>query len=262
MGDCVIKGRGMAPGFTTGNAIVCNQTISPLGEMSRSGLIVSGPCSGKSFSNKILIFKGGRGSTVGSYVLLELKNNNIAPSGIINEEAEQVILTGAIISEIPLIDRIPLDIFRDNDRITMNGRDGTVVIENVIEKDVATVYLLRGSKILLLKRSDKVSTYAGEYTGISGYVKDGENPLSTAKRELEEEYGISDSTLLKEGGPVYVRRDNILIKIIPYIMTTKTENIILNWEYSEYHWIDIEDLKLIKTEPKFKETFYRIYSGP
>jgi len=256
----MIIGRGMAPGIAEGKVLICNQTISPLGEMSRSGIIVSGPCAGKSFKDKILIFKGGRGSTVGSYVLLELKYNNNSPAGIINEEAEQVILTGAIISEIPMIDRVPVDIFKEGDTVRMNGKEGSLDIVNLIEKDVATVYLIRNNKILLLRRSDKVSTYSGQYGGISGYIEKDETPEITGKRELMEECGISDAILVKKGKIVYVRNNDVLFRITPIIMKTDTENIKLNWENSEYRWVNLEEMSLFNTVPKFKETFLEIYN--
>ncbi len=260
MGDSLIMGRGMAPGTAEADALVCNQTISPLGEMSKSGIIVSGPCSGKSFRDRILIFKGGRGSTVGSYVLLELKNSNYAPAGIINEAAEQVVLTGAIISEIPMIDRIPLDIFREGDIVRMDGKEGSVSIKNIAEKDVATVYLLKGNQILLLKRSDKVSTYKCQYGGISGYIEKEETPEETGRREMMEECGITDAKLLSKGKIVYVRDDRTIFRITPIIMKTEQENIRLNWENSESIWVDMDKLNSYETVPKFKETFWEIYN--
>ncbi len=256
----MIIGRGMAPGITEGEVLICNQTISPLGEMSKSGIIVSGPCSGKSFKDKILIFKGGRGSTVGSYVLLELKYSNNAPAGIINEEAEQVVLTGAIISEIPMIDKVPIDIFKEGDTVRMNGKEGSLDIANIVEKDVTTVYLIRENKILLLKRSDKVSTYREQYGGISGYMEKDETPEMTGKRELIEECGISDAKLLKKGKFVYVRNNDVLFRITPIIMKTDTEDIKLNWENSEYRWVNLEQMNSFSTVPKFKETFWEIYN--
>ncbi|MCL5680855.1 MAG: DUF126 domain-containing protein [Candidatus Thermoplasmatota archaeon] len=255
MGDSLIKGRGMAPGKTTSTAMVCNQYISPLGEMSKSGVISSGLCEGRSFSDKILIFKGGRGSTVGSYVILELKNKNLAPSGIINETAEQVVLTGAIISEIPMIDQIPIDIFVDGDTIEMDGKKGTVEIKNAVLKDIATVFLIFKGKLLVLKRSSKVSSYPDMYGGVSGYVEEGERPEETGARELREECDVSDARLLRKGELVYVRHENTLFRITPLLMEPKDDSIKLNWENSQYFWVSFDELSRFETVPKFKEAF-------
>ncbi|EQB64712.1 MAG: hypothetical protein AMDU3_IPLC00004G0290 [Thermoplasmatales archaeon I-plasma] len=159
MGDSLIKGRGLSPGNATSSVVVCDQYISPLGEISRDGLITSGPCENVNITGKILAFKGGRGSTVGSYTFLELKSKNLAPSGLINETAEQMVVTGAIISEIPMVDMVPLDIFLPGDRISINGNTGEVIIDGVKEKRVATVYLIHKGKVLLLKRSEKCDIF-------------------------------------------------------------------------------------------------------
>jgi hypothetical protein len=63
---------------------------------------------------------------VGSYTLYRLKKNDIAPLGIINKECETVVAVGAIISEIPCIDKIDISqiktgdiIYLENDTITI-----------------------------------------------------------------------------------------------------------------------------------------------
>ncbi len=257
MGDILITGRGMAPGTAAGTALVCNQTISPLGEMSKSGLIVSGPCENKSFKNKILVFKGGRGSTVGSYVLLELKNNNIAPAGIINEEAEQVVLTGAIISEIPMIDKVPIDIFADGDFVEMDGKRGTIKITNLIEKEAVAIYLLNKDGALFLERSDKSLPFQSEYNVILKYNENNDTLDLTATHLLTHEYGLSDVRIIKEGDLIYLRNGNILTKITPILMETLGDTIISN-KKDNYTWIAQEDLDNYDFPTKLRETFFRL----
>ncbi|MCD6467174.1 MAG: NUDIX domain-containing protein, partial [Methanomicrobia archaeon] len=55
--------------------------------------------------------------------------------------------------------------------------------------DVVTSFLSFDNKILILKRSEKVSTYKGKWAGISGYIED-ETPLEAAQREIFEELGL------------------------------------------------------------------------
>lgn len=255
MGDSLIKGRGLSPGTATSSVVVCDQYISPLGEISRDGLITSGPCENVNITGKILAFKGGRGSTVGSYTFLELKSRNIAPSGIINESAEQMVVTGAIISEIPMVDMIPLDIFSRGDRISINGSTGEVLIEGVEEKRVATVYLMHKEKILLLRRSENATSFQGQYSGISGYIEEGETPEQTARREMIEECDIHDAEMKRIGREIYVRNGSILYVITPMLMESKTERVKLNEENSGYSWVTADELYKHETVPKFKETF-------
>jgi len=67
---------------------------------------------GKCVSGRVLIFPGGKGSTVGSYVIYQLKKRGLAPNAMINLRAEAIVAVGAIISGIPLVDRVPEDVLR------------------------------------------------------------------------------------------------------------------------------------------------------
>lgn len=75
---------------------------------------------GVSVKDKILFFPKGKGSTVGSYVLYQMKKNNTAPRGIINLVAEEVIATGTIIAGIPMLDSPREDLYEIL-------KDGTIV---------------------------------------------------------------------------------------------------------------------------------------
>ena len=57
-------------------------------------------------------------------------------------------------------------------------------------KRVATSILLHGDRILILKRSAEVGSFQHHWSGVSGFVEPGEEPLETSQREVEEETGI------------------------------------------------------------------------
>ncbi len=257
----MIRGRGLSPGKATSEVLICDQYISPLGEISREGIITSGPCENASLSGKIFAFRRGRGSTVGSYTFLELKSRKLAPAGIINESAEQMVVTGAIISEIPMVDKIPLDIFSKGDIVTIDGDNGEVSIEGVSKRRVATVYLMHQGKLLLLKRSYMMKAYPGQYGGISGYIEEGESPEDTGRREMAEECGIRNATLKEKGVEIYVRDGKLLYEITPMLMETELSEISLNEENTEFMWVGEEELQKHDTVPKFKETFYSLVSS-
>jgi predicted aconitase with swiveling domain len=86
------------------------------------------PLCGQRIAGKVLAFPYGKGSTVGSYILYALSRNNNAPAGIINDEAEPIIATGAIIGKIPMIDRIgiPVTRLKNGTRVTIDGESGTM----------------------------------------------------------------------------------------------------------------------------------------
>jgi len=88
---------------------------------------------GVSIVGSVLTFPQGKGSTVGSYVMYELKRNGKAPAAIINASSETIVAVGAIISNIPLIDRLdvdPIAAIKPGSHVLVNCVDGFIEVEN------------------------------------------------------------------------------------------------------------------------------------
>jgi predicted aconitase with swiveling domain len=125
-----MKGRIIKKGKAEGEAIVSREPIGFLGGVDpETGVVIEKghPLEGKSIKGKILVFPTGKGSTVGSYILYRLKKNNVAPAGIINEECEPIVAVGAIISDIPCVDKIDTKNIKMSDKIKIEGE--VVLIE-------------------------------------------------------------------------------------------------------------------------------------
>jgi len=121
-----IKCHRVARGRASGTTLVTKEPISFLGNVNPETGIVVDPdheLYGKCISGKVLIFPGGKGSTVGSYVIYQLKKRGLAPVAMINIRSEPIVAVGAIISEIPLVDRVPDDILvlKDGVSVTVNA---------------------------------------------------------------------------------------------------------------------------------------------
>lgn len=102
-----IKCRTISKGKANGELIVSKEPLSFLGGVDpKTGEVIdpNHGLKGKFIKDKILFILGGKGSTVGSYVIFQMKKNNVAPRAIICLNAEPIIITGAIISEIPMVD--------------------------------------------------------------------------------------------------------------------------------------------------------------
>jgi uncharacterized protein len=130
----IVKGRSISKGTATGPALVSKDAISFLGGVDpKTGDVIEKGHAlyGKNVKGTVLIFPGGKGSTVGSYVLYQLKKNGVAPAAIINVRSEPIVAVGAIISGIPMVDSLesdPLTIINNGHQVTVNGTDGAVDI--------------------------------------------------------------------------------------------------------------------------------------
>lgn len=127
-----LQGNKITQGKVSGELLVSKNPISFLGGVDpETGKIIDpkNNSEGKSVSNKILAFPYGKGSTVGSYILYQLKNNDKAPKGLINEKAETIVAVGAIISDIPMIDGIDVNSLQNGERVTLNADNGIIIFE-------------------------------------------------------------------------------------------------------------------------------------
>ncbi|MDD3621584.1 MAG: DUF126 domain-containing protein [Methanofollis sp.] len=127
----IVKGRGIARGSASGKLLVSDAPLSFLsGVDPETGVIIEEehPLHGKSIAGTVFAFPYGKGSTVGSYIMYALSRNEKAPAAIINTEAEPIIATGAIMSGIPMVDHLEVDLadLPDGAEVTVDGDEGTV----------------------------------------------------------------------------------------------------------------------------------------
>jgi predicted aconitase with swiveling domain len=129
-----IKTRSISRGKASGEVMLSSEAIGFLGGVDpETGEVIEKghPLEGKNIAGKILVFPNGKGSTVGSYVMLQLAKNNKAPAAIINISAEPIIVVGAIISKIPMVDQPEKDVFqilKDGQRIEVDGDSGIILL--------------------------------------------------------------------------------------------------------------------------------------
>jgi predicted aconitase with swiveling domain len=125
-----LKGRIISKGTAQEEALVTSQPISFYGgvDPNTGEIIEKGhELQGKRVKDKILVFPNGKGSTVGSYTLYRMKKNSVAPAGMINRECETVVAVGAIISNIPCVDKIDISLIRTGAIIRIDGDVVTII---------------------------------------------------------------------------------------------------------------------------------------
>jgi len=128
---------------------------------------------------------------------------------------------------------------------------------------IVTSFIKDNSKLLILKRSDKVKSMKGLWAGISGIIENNEEPLSRAKIEIFEEAGITEEkiTLVKAAEEMRVNSPqykNHEWEIFPFLFEATNPTVKLNWENSDFKWIDFEELETYETVPSLQKVLFNL----
>ena len=128
---------------------------------------------------------------------------------------------------------------------------------------IVTSFIKDNKKILILKRSEKVKSMKGLWAGISGIIEKDEIPLERAKIEIFEEVGVLENEirLIKSTKKVRINSPqykNHEWEIFPFLFESEKPNVKLNWENSEFRWIEIEELKNYETVPSLEKILFNL----
>lgn len=130
----VLKGRRICGGKAEGEALVTKDPIGfNMGVDPATGMIVERghELEGKSIAGKVLVFPSGKGSTGGSFVIYQLAVLGSAPKAMINIETETIVAVGAIMGNIPTVDKLdknPLEVIETGDYVIVNADNGIVEV--------------------------------------------------------------------------------------------------------------------------------------
>ena len=126
-----LKGRKIVEGTCTAEALVSSKPISFLGGVDPAdGKIIekNHDLCGACIKDRVLVFPHGHGSTVGSYVMYSLAKKGLAPAAIINQTADPVVVVGAIIAKIQMIDQIDIKRIKTGDTVEVDGYRGVAKV--------------------------------------------------------------------------------------------------------------------------------------
>ena len=127
---------------------------------------------------------------------------------------------------------------------------------------VVTSVLKNQNKVLVLRRSMKVKTMQDKWAGVSGYLEENEDLLSRALIEIYEETRINKDELIlrKIFDQLNVQIHNELMIIIqPFCFVSNTRKVVLDWEHSEYFWINHKEIDNFEFVPRFKQIISRCF---
>jgi predicted aconitase with swiveling domain len=134
MPEIVLQGHKVVGGTAEGEALVCHEPITFVGGINPfTGEVMEKghELEGKRISDKVLVYPTGKGSTGGSYRIYDMAKRGTGPKAIVNLRAEPITAIGAIIGEIPMVDKLsqdPTQIIQSGDWVRVEATQGRVII--------------------------------------------------------------------------------------------------------------------------------------
>ena len=119
-----------------------------------------------------------------------------------------------------------------------------------------------GSEVLLIKRGR--TPWKGKFAFPGGFVDYGEDPEIAVLRELLEETGIDEEEieLLKANERIKIEAaqyKNHEWNIFPFLFKAKNPKIKLNWENSDFDWIEPNQIKNYETVPELEKILFSLF---
>lgn len=125
----ILQGRPVVKGRAEGKALVTSECISFMGSTNpKTGYIIEHghELEGQCMQGKILCFPSSKGSTGGSYMLYDAVKRGVGPCAIVNVEAESIAVIGAIVADLPMVDKIDITEIKNGDHVVVEADTGVV----------------------------------------------------------------------------------------------------------------------------------------
>ena len=130
----ILKGRRVVGGRAEGEALVTHQTVPGWGGVNPiQGVITETrhDLRGVPFKDKILVFRGAKGSSGWSAMYHTARLAGTAPKALIFNEMTTKVALGAVVMRVPAVtdfDRDPLDVIETGDWVIVDADQGLVEV--------------------------------------------------------------------------------------------------------------------------------------
>jgi len=132
-------------------------------------------------------------------------------------------------------------------------------------RPVVTCFLRSEAEVLLLRRSDAVGSYRGQWGGVAGHVADDagrdRDPETAARAEIAEETGLADAvTLVRQGDPFRVADDDrgVCWVVHPFLFDCEARTVTTNEETTETTWAHPPEILARETVPRLWTSWDRV----
>jgi 8-oxo-dGTP diphosphatase len=113
-------------------------------------------------------------------------------------------------------------------------------------------FVFNGEDVLLMKRAAHKRVFPNRYSGVGGHVERDEDPLTSARREIEEETGLSVHDIWLRAIYNIDSGEQIGIFLLVFTAYSRTRDVVANSE-GTLHWIpqnEILNLDLVDDLPQ------------
>ena len=127
--------------------------------------------------------------------------------------------------------------------------------------EVVTVFLRHDADVLLLRRSETVGSYSGQWCAVAGHAEG--DPDAAAREEIREETGLdpeADVTLIRRGEPFDVVDEDLGTPwlVHPYLFDARTRAVTTNDETTEHEWVPPTEILCRGTVPELWTSYDRV----
>lgn len=141
MAKIILKGHKGIGGSAEGEALVCQEPVNLMADTGNvwdnpkdttfTNKVATPSVYGKSFAGKVLVFPTGKGGIFSTNIMMDIAEVGSAPKAIINVRAHPVWVVLAIVTNIPLVDRLdknPCEVIETGDYVKVDAQVGIVEV--------------------------------------------------------------------------------------------------------------------------------------
>lgn len=144
--------------------------------------------------------------------------------------------------------------------------DGRIDYSNKKTCAVMTIFVEFKGKVLIMKRSDKVSTYKGKWMTLAGYYDEKVPLRKKVLEEFREEIGL-DYKIIKSFEvftPIKIPDKKINKEWMIFtckIVLKKRPKIKLDWEHTGYKWVKPDEVLKMDIVPSLAASMDKVYKA-
>ncbi len=126
------------------------------------------------------------------------------------------------------------------------------------ETHVVTCFLRNRGEVLLLRRSEAVGSYVGQWGAVAGHAEG--DPDTAAREEIREETGLGDAVSFVRAGESFAVDDDREThwRVHPYLFDCDSRAVETDYETAKFAWVPPTEIRRRETVPDLWESYERV----